>query len=134
MNNTDENIIRTVAAVIRNEQGEILLVRKQGSDTFIQPGGKFEPGETPRKALTREVMEELGVSIIEDAVAYIGEYEEQAVNESNTRVRAKLFNVKVQGEPTAQAEIAELKWVHPDQVDSVNIAPLSRRYVFGQDE
>jgi len=46
--------IRTVAAVIVDARGRVLLVRTRGSDTFIQPGGQREPGQdaltTPARA------------------------------------------------------------------------------------
>ena len=41
-------------------QGRVLLVRKHGSSTFIQPGGKREPGEDALATLARELQEELG--------------------------------------------------------------------------
>ena len=37
--------IRIVAALIRDEAGRVLLVRKRGTETFMQPGGKRDPGE-----------------------------------------------------------------------------------------
>ena len=55
--------IRTVAAVIVDGQGRVLLVRKHGSSTFIQPGGKREPGEDALATLARELQEELGVDV-----------------------------------------------------------------------
>ena len=37
--------IRIVAALIRDAAGRVLLVRKRGTTTFMQPGGKREVGE-----------------------------------------------------------------------------------------
>src|SRR4030095_347489 len=37
--------IRIVAALIRDEAGRVLLVRKRGTAAFMQPGGKRDPGE-----------------------------------------------------------------------------------------
>ena len=37
-------LIRIVTAVILDDANRVLVVRKHGSDTFIQPGGKREPG------------------------------------------------------------------------------------------
>ena len=47
--------IEVVAALIRNEHGHVLLVRKQGTRAFMQPGGKREPGEDDLAALAREL-------------------------------------------------------------------------------
>ena len=39
-------IIRVVAALIRDPGGRVLLVRKLGSQAFMQPGGKRDVGES----------------------------------------------------------------------------------------
>jgi ADP-ribose pyrophosphatase len=121
-------LIRTVAAVIRNARGEILLVRKQASKVFIQPGGKREPGEDSLATLGRELAEELGVRLLPGAQA-LGEFEDSAVNEPGRRVRAEAFLVEVEGDPVPQAEIAELAWVAPRAPFPVPVAPLSAGHI-----
>ncbi|MEU5210831.1 GNAT family N-acetyltransferase [Streptomyces sp. NPDC020742] len=44
-------------------EGRLLSVRTRGNDTFYLPGGKYEPGETAREALARELGEELGLVV-----------------------------------------------------------------------
>ncbi len=39
--------ITVAAAVILNEQNELLLVRKRNTQAFMQVGGKLEPNEAP---------------------------------------------------------------------------------------
>ena len=121
--------IRTVAAVIVDGQGRVLLVRKHGSSTFIQPGGKREPGEDALATLARELDEELGVRLLAASARRLGEFEDAAVNEPGRRVRAEVFVVDVLGEPQARAEIAELAWVAPRPPFPVTVAPLSAGHI-----
>ena len=50
--------IRVGAVVLRNPQGDVLTVRKQGATLFQRPGGKPEGNETMRETVVREVGEE----------------------------------------------------------------------------
>ena len=124
-----EGLIETVAAVIAASDGHVLLVRKRGSDTFIQPGGKREPGEESLKTLARELREEIGVRLVPGSARRLGEFEERAVHEAGMRVRAEVFVVRVDGRPEAAAEIAELVWVDPREPGAAKVAPLSRLHI-----
>ncbi|MFC0627057.1 NUDIX domain-containing protein [Kribbella deserti] len=48
-------------ALFRDENGRILLVKPTYKERWDIPGGYVEPGETPRQACGREVMEELAL-------------------------------------------------------------------------
>jgi 8-oxo-dGTP diphosphatase len=122
---TCDRLVRTVAAVIVDGQGRVLLVRKRGSAFFIQPGGKREPDEASLTTLARELDEELGVTIRADSARRLGEFEHVAVNEPGRRVRAEVFRVEIDGVPRPQAEIEALAWVRPDAPHEVLVAPLS---------
>jgi 8-oxo-dGTP diphosphatase len=53
----------TLMFIVRN--GEILLIEKKrghGAGKVNGPGGKIDPGETPRQAAIRETQEELGIT------------------------------------------------------------------------
>jgi 8-oxo-dGTP diphosphatase len=121
--------IRIVAALIRDDAGRALLVRKHGTRHFIQPGGKRAPGEDAASTLARELDEELGVGIVAGSMRRLGEFEHDAVNEDGRRVRAEVFAVRIDGEPRAQAEIAELRWLPAQPPWPVPVAPLSACHI-----
>jgi mutator protein MutT len=52
-----------VDAIVRNDTGEILVMRRADGGTWDLPGGAVEPGETPAEALLREVREETGLEV-----------------------------------------------------------------------
>jgi 8-oxo-dGTP diphosphatase len=59
----EPEIRATILFVVRD--GEILLIRKKrgiGAGKINGPGGKIDPGETPRACAVRETEEELGVT------------------------------------------------------------------------
>ena len=61
-----------VAAALIGESGRILLQQRAPDRSMAGlwefPGGKVEPGETPEAALVRELDEELGISVSEEAL------------------------------------------------------------------
>lgn len=116
-------VITIAAAIILNEQNQILLVRKKDTDFFMHVGGKLEPNELPEAVLSREVLEETGCEI--EILSYIGKYETVAANELNHSLVSYLYQVKLKSQPQVQAELAEMQWVdlnHPD----LPLAPLTR--------
>lgn len=121
--------IRIVAAVILDDRGRALLVRKHGARRFIQPGGKPEPGEAPLLALARELHEELGVQLRAETAIALGTFEDWAVNEPGHRVQAQAWWVQVDGTPQACAEIAELAWVPLQPPYGLPLAPLSEHHI-----
>ena len=59
----DNPSIRVSAVVLTNDDGQIALVRKQGTTAFMFPGGKPEADEAGLDAAVREVAEELGLTL-----------------------------------------------------------------------
>jgi 8-oxo-dGTP diphosphatase len=83
--------IRIAAGLIIDSAGRVLLVRKRGTQAYMQPGGKIEPHESPVQALAREIEEELGIRVAPDAPEYLGEFTAQAASENGHTVKAACF-------------------------------------------
>jgi 8-oxo-dGTP pyrophosphatase MutT (NUDIX family) len=56
-------LIPSVAAVIHDERGRLLLQEKHDGSWSL-PAGAIEPGERPEEAVAREVAEETGLSCV----------------------------------------------------------------------
>jgi 8-oxo-dGTP diphosphatase len=121
--------IEIVAALIRDEAGRVLLVRKRGTTAFMQPGGKRDAGEDDAAALMREIGEELGCRAVCDSIQPLGEFDAVSANEPGFRVRAALYGIAVTGEIAPQAEIDAMVWIDPAAPSDVPLAPLTRDHV-----
>lgn len=56
-------LLPSVAAVIHNSAGDLLLQQKASGEGWSLPAGAIEPGETPQEAVIREVIEETGILV-----------------------------------------------------------------------
>ena len=76
---TEPRLIHVSAAVITDDAGRLLLVRKTGTTAFMQPGGKPELGESASQTLSRELAEELGIEGVPLRPLLTGTYEDETV-------------------------------------------------------
>ena len=70
--------INVVDAIILDEEKRILATQRgygEYEGWWEFPGGKIEPGEGPKVALRREIMEELGVEIVVENMLCTVEYD-----------------------------------------------------------
>jgi len=118
-------VIRIAAAIIRDREGRHLLVRKAGTNSFMQAGGKLEAYERPIDALTRELGEELKLKVQFTSLRYFGLFEAPAAHEPGLRVVADIFEIDAIGQIEPSAEIEELLWVDPRQKIMRPLAPLT---------
>ncbi|MBD5417924.1 MAG: (deoxy)nucleoside triphosphate pyrophosphohydrolase [Desulfovibrio sp.] len=84
------------------------------------PGGKLEAGESAEAALTRELAEELGVTVREATFWRVAEH---AYPARGMRVRLHFFHVtEFDGEPVAR-EGQALAWVTPEEAATMAFLP-----------
>ncbi|WP_232820349.1 NUDIX domain-containing protein [Brachybacterium sp. YJGR34] len=111
---------------------EVLAVRKRGTGSYMQVGGKLEPGESALDAAVRECEEEIGVRLAPSDLAPLGDYEAVAANEPDTRVRSTVWTTRaVLPEPLAvRAELADHRWVPvADPGVGARLAPLMTEHI-----
>ena len=123
-------VIRIVAAVLVDDDGRVLLVRKRGTTSWMQPGGKIEAGERADDALARELHEELGLVLDTSTFEYWGRFEADAANEPDHTVDSDVYLVRVNGPVAVAAEIEELRWIELGEDHGLTVAPLSELHLF----
>ncbi|BDI02471.1 7,8-dihydro-8-oxoguanine-triphosphatase MutT [Ligilactobacillus murinus] len=111
-------MIKVAAAVIVSD-GKILAAKRKnerlGGGFWEFPGGKLEPGETPKQACQREVAEELGdqcevLERIEVSRHFTTPYGELEIDFFWTKL--KTYNLKL-------VAASEYRWLPPEQLASV---------------
>lgn len=120
------NVITVAAAVILNDQNQLLLVRKKNTQYFMQVGGKLERNEAPEKTMLREIAEEISTSA--QIQQFIGRFETLAANEAGHQLVSYVYQVNLDQAPKMDAEIAEMKWIDLDDNQTL-LAPLTKEVV-----
>ena len=129
-----ENIILGVGAVVWNDRGEVLLIRRLNPprrNEWSLPGGKVEFGETLRGALAREVQEETGLEI--EIVGLIDVAE--LVQDSDGGTEGKHYVLvdycarALPGDAVAASDASEARWYSLTEIDRLSLWTETRRII-----
>jgi 8-oxo-dGTP diphosphatase len=123
-----EAIVPVAAAVIVAADGRVLLAQRPPGKAYAGywevPGGKVEPGESPRQALTRELREELGIAVRRAAPWLVHRY-----RYPHAHVELHFFRVfEWDGEPVGHDGQA-FAWQTPGRFDVEPLLPANARIV-----
>lgn len=113
-----------VCAVIEDAAGRALVAQRPAHKhlglKWEFPGGKVEPGESPEAALVREIREELGCTLVLTRALprFVHDY-------GTVRIEMMPFVGRIApGTPPPVAhEHVALRWVTPDEVRHLDLAP-----------
>ncbi|WP_331755788.1 NUDIX domain-containing protein [Streptomyces sp. NBC_01643] len=112
-------------AWLRLEAGKILSTRSRGKDVYYLPGGKREPGESDIQTLTREIDEELTVTIAPNSAVHAGTFEAQAHGHATgTTVRMTCYTADYQGTLKPSNEVEEIIWL--TYADRERVSPVDQ--------
>src|SRR3954470_9815939 len=125
INNPDapapNSLVPSVNAIVTDEQGAILLIRRTDSGNWSLPGGAINLGETVREAAVRETKEETGVHCeITDVAGIYSNPRHLVEYTSDGEVRQELTVVltghPIGGAPTASNESSDVAWVEAHEL------------------
>ncbi len=117
--------VRVIAAVIRRADTLLVCQRpphKRHGNLFEFPGGKVDPGESDAHTASRELAEELGVT-----VTTVGP-ELFAIADPGSEFLIAFVPVEILGEPQCLEHTA-LTWGTLHELDALALAPSDRRFV-----
>jgi 8-oxo-dGTP diphosphatase len=119
---TERPIQRIIVGAAIVENGRVLACARadppEVAGRWEFPGGKVEPGETEAEALVRECVEELGVEV------KVGARVGGDIPLAHGRAVLKVYLAKlVNGARPQRLEHAELRWLGPDELYSVDWLP-----------
>ena len=115
--------IRVVAAIIVDKDKVFATQRGYGEfkDGWEFPGGKIEENETPQQALFREIKEELDTEIIVGDLLDTVEYDYPKFHLS-----MDCFICTIKKGKLVLKEHEAAKWLHKNELDSVNWLPTDK--------
>lgn len=130
-------LIPAVAAVLRDEQGRVLIQRNHHGQWSL-PAGAIEPGEAPAQAVVREVFEETGLYVrVERVLAVVGGASCRVSYPNGDRVEytAIVFECKRLAGAIVECndETAHLEWFPPDEIPALSF-PYPARVLRGDDQ
>jgi len=123
----DMKQIEVVAAIIHDDQNRIFATQRgygDYKDWWEFPGGKMEAGETPEEALKREIWEELETRIVVERLVETVEWD---YPQFHLTMHCYLCHVESGHLELKEHEAA--KWLHKDELESVNWLPADRELV-----
>jgi 8-oxo-dGTP diphosphatase len=118
-------LIHVLAGVVRDDNGNILIAQrpagKHMAGMWEFPGGKRREGESPESALSRELDEELGLSVTKSRplIRYTHEYPDRHID-----LDVRLVT-DFKGQPRGR-EGQALDWVRPEHLMACGLLPADR--------
>ncbi|HEY9408227.1 MAG TPA: NUDIX domain-containing protein [Jiangellaceae bacterium] len=124
------SLIVAVSAVVRDDRGRLLIIRRTDNDEYAIPGGGQEIGETLTEAVVREVSEEAGIDV--EVTGLVGVFSDpgHVIAFDDGEVRQE-FSICFTARPTGgrlrgSDESREVQWVEPAAIDQLGLHPANR--------
>jgi 8-oxo-dGTP pyrophosphatase MutT (NUDIX family) len=116
-----------VAAIVRDQAGQVLFMRRADTGRWAFPAGAIDPGETPAEAVAREVHEDTGLRVRPTRVAGVfsgGEFRVTYENGDEVEYTAIVFDCEVVGGTLTplDGEALDLRFFAPNSAPALPLA------------
>jgi ADP-ribose pyrophosphatase YjhB (NUDIX family) len=130
---------RISAGVLLEHEGKILLVRhhKPGAyDFWVAPGGGAVGTEDLRETARREVLEECGLIVEPETLAYVEEFHSPQIRTCKAWFTARLLggSLNVSDVEAAREHIVEAAFLARSEFDGKIVFPLMLRQQYWEDK
>lgn len=120
----------SVAAIIRDDEGRVLLQKRSDDGSWSLPAGAIDPGETPAQAVVRETHEETGLHVVPEKVAGVfggADFRHTYPNGDKLEIVSIVFLCRVTGGTLGglDGETLELRYILPEDFPE---SPILSRY------
>jgi mutator protein MutT len=115
--------VPVVASVIHREDRVLVAKRpkhKRHGGLWEFPGGKMLEGESILDAVSRELLEELGVATVSVGDIVFASQDEEFL--------IQFVEAQIDGEPES-IEHSEIRWVMPTELEKLSMAPTDEKFV-----
>ncbi|GAA4179322.1 NUDIX domain-containing protein [Streptosporangium oxazolinicum] len=124
-------LVPACGTVTVDDTGRILLQRRRDTGQWALPMGKMEIGETPSQCAVRETEEETGITV--EPVSMLGVYSDPghivAYTDGEVRQEYEVMLIArpISGQPGANNEASDVRWVAPQDLPALDIHPTQWR-------
>lgn len=128
------SLVPSVNCIVRNDAGEILLIRRTDNGNWSLPGGAMDLGESLGDAAVRETLEETGIQTRLTGVSGLYSDPRHVLEyTSNGEVRQELSIVFIAemtgGQPRPSSESSHVEWVTPERVRDLPMHDSMRKRI-----
>jgi 8-oxo-dGTP pyrophosphatase MutT (NUDIX family) len=124
------SVVPSASAIVTDEHGRILLVKRRDNTLWALPGGGHDIGESIEQTAVREVKEETGLDV--EVSRLVGIYTNPAhvVAFTDGEVRQQFslcFTTKLRGgELAIDHESTDIAWTQPADIEQLEMHPSMR--------
>jgi 8-oxo-dGTP pyrophosphatase MutT (NUDIX family) len=124
------SVVPSASAIVTDELGRILLVKRGDNTLWALPGGGHDIGETIEQTAIREVKEETGLDVEVTGITGIYTNPAHVVAFTDGEVRQQFslcFTTSVLGgELAIDHESTDIAWTAPADIDTLDMHPSMR--------